>query len=812
MKRKKIGMLKQIILVSLALQAIYANTFLGKVIDAKTGMPIIEANIQVNDSEHIGTITNKSGIFSLPVTNLKNINIKITAIGYTTAEKSFEIENSDMATIRLNQSAVELSPIDVLADRSRLSGTGHNYYRVPGSLSLISKAEVLEFNDTDINRVISQVPGVYMQEEDGYGLRPNIGMRGSGLERSAKINIMEDGVLIAPAPYSSPAAYYSPTAGRMESFEIRKGSSQIKYGPHSTGGAINYVSASIPQHLNFKGTISLGEYGTRIAKFKTGMSSKNYGLMFQTHLDNAGGFKQIDGGGDSGYDKKDFLLKARINTDSDFAALELKVSQTEELSHETYLGLTKADFEENPYRRYSASKNDQMDADHDQVTVTGVVKVLSNLDITSTYYNNDFHRNWYKLNKVNGHSIGSILDENEGTAESYELLSAENTEDNTYDIKANNRIYNSKGLQTVLRSDFSIIGSKHNLMVGFRQHSDEMDRYQWSDLYKMDNRELVITTPGTKGEGSKNNRLYSAQANSIFIEDEIKINQVTMTVGTRYESILLERKDWGNDLNRDSTASSIKSADLNILVPGLGVSYQLGDGIQIFTGIHNGFSPPGPGIDDEDEVLPEESLNLELGTRYSGGFHSAELVAFYNDYKNLLGEDTEATGSGTYAQFNGGKVLIQGLELSYGNLISFSGLLFPVSLSYTFTDAKFKSSFDSEFAPWGNVSIDDELPYIPKNMVHARLGIEKGKIKSYLRLKHVDNTRTIAGQGSLTQMNSTDALNILDLVVKYQLSANLAVDFKVYNLTDSKVIVSSRPAGYRPNMPRQFVTAIHFDF
>ena len=113
-------MLKQIILVSLALQAIYANTFLGKVIDAKTGMPIIEANIQVNDSEQTGTTTNKSGIFSLPVTNLKNINIKITAIGYTTAEKSFEIENSDMATIRLNQSAVELSPIDVIADRSLL--------------------------------------------------------------------------------------------------------------------------------------------------------------------------------------------------------------------------------------------------------------------------------------------------------------------------------------------------------------------------------------------------------------------------------------------------------------------------------------------------------------------------------------------------------------------------------------------------------------------------------------------------------------------------------------------------------------------
>ena len=805
-------MLKQIILVSLTLQTLYANKFLGKVIDSKTGMPIIEANIQVNGSEQIGTITNKSGFFSLSVTNLDNINIKVTAIGYTTVEKNFEKQNFDMVTIKLNQSAVELSPIDVLAERSRLSGTGHNYYRVPGSLTLISKAEILEFNDTDINRVISQVAGVYMQEEDGYGLRPNIGMRGSGLERCAKINMMEDGVLIAPAPYSSPAAYYSPTAGRMESFEIRKGSSQIKYGPHSTGGAINYVSASIPQHLDFQGTISIGEYGTRIAKFKTGMSSSNYGLMFQTHLDNAGGFKKIDGGGDSGYDKKDFLLKARINTDADFAALELKVSHTEELSHETYLGLTMADFEENPYRRYSASKKDQMDADHDQITVTGVVKVSSNLDITSTYYNNDFHRNWYKLNKVNGHSIGSILDQDEGTADSYELLSAENTENDAYDIKANNRIYNSRGLQTVLNSDFSIIGSKHNLMFGFRQHSDEMDRFQWSDLYKMNNGELVITTPGTKGEGGKNNRLYTAQANSVFIEDEIKINQVLMTVGTRYESISLERKDWGDDLNRDSTASSIKSADLNVLVPGFGVSYQLMDGIQIFSGVHNGFSPPGPGIDDEDDILPEESLNFELGSRFNSGFHSTELVAFYNDYKNLLGEDTEATGSGTYAQFNGGKVLIQGFELSYNNLISFSGLLFPFSFSYTFTDAKFKNSFDSDFGPWGNVSIDDELPYIPKNMIHARLGIEKGKIKSYLRFKHVDKTRTVAGQNTLTKLNSTDASNIIDLVAQYQLNTNLSFNFKVYNLTDSRVIVSSRPAGYRPNMPRQFVTSLTFDF
>ena len=805
-------MFKQLIKYILILQFVFANEFIGKVIDSNTGMPVIEANINLTNVEGVGTTTNENGIFSFNSKIGDQISLEITAIGYASYSNELAINDSELVIIELEQSTLKFSPIDVIADQSRLSGSGQNYYRLPGSISLISKAEVLEFNDTDINRIIGQVPGVYTQEEDGYGLRPNIGMRGTGLERSAKINMMEDGILIAPAPYSSPAAYYSPTAGRMESFEIRKGSSQIKYGPHSTGGAINYVSASIPQHLDFSGGISLGENSTRIAKFKTGISSNNFGLMFQTHLDNTDGFKELDGGGETGYDKKDFLFKGRLNTNSDFAAVEVKISQTEELSHETYLGLTNSDFDKNPYRRYAASKNDLMDANHDQITLTGVIKILQNLDITSTVYNNDFHRNWYKLNKVNGNKIGSILNQDEGTEVSYSLLSATNSDDDIYDIKANNRIYNSKGVQTLLRSNFSLFNTNHNLMIGIRRHSDEMDRYQWSDLYKMNNGNLIMTTAGVRGEGSKNNRLYSAIANSIFYEDEIKFNKLTVIAGARYEEIFLERKDWGNDLDRDSTAASIKSASLNVLIPGLGVSYQLANGIQIFTGIHNGFSPPGPGIDDEDEVLPEESTNFELGSRFNQGFHSAEFVAFYNDYKNLLGEDTEATGSGTYAQFNGGKVLIQGLELSYGNLFSLNGFLLPITFSYTFTDAKFKNNFDSEFDPWGNVSIDDELPYIPRNMFHAQIGLQKGKLRSYLRLKHVDETRTIAGKGELSLLNSTSSFNVIDLVTKYQFNRNISLDMKVNNLTNSKAIVSTRPAGYRPNMPRQFITSLIFDF
>ncbi|MEK7857242.1 MAG: TonB-dependent receptor plug domain-containing protein, partial [Acidobacteriota bacterium] len=77
----------------------------------------------------------------------------------------------------------------------------------PSSSTVIESQQLDVFKPTDLNRVLKTVPGVQIQEEEGYGLRPNIGMRGAHPHRSRKILIMEDGIPSGPAPYSAPAAY-----------------------------------------------------------------------------------------------------------------------------------------------------------------------------------------------------------------------------------------------------------------------------------------------------------------------------------------------------------------------------------------------------------------------------------------------------------------------------------------------------------------------------------------------------------------------------------------------------------------------------
>ncbi|HUO86773.1 MAG TPA: TonB-dependent receptor, partial [Thermoanaerobaculia bacterium] len=430
----------------------------------------------------------------------------------------------------------------VLFEKLSVVGSAENVRSVPGSAHYLG-AEVLERQDhADIHRILLQVPGVYVQEEEGFGLRPNISIRGTGGERSSKITVLEDGVLVAPAPYAAPAAYYFPTAGRMRAIEIRKGSSSVRQGPYTNGGVLNLISTPIPGALAGEVEAFAGEHGTgRLHAHAGGLlgADGQWGWLVETYQHASDGFKHLDGGGDTGFELADYMGKLRWTSRPGarvFQAVDVKLGKTEQDGDETYLGLTEADFHADPFRRYAGSQRDVIDTDHEQAQLRWLVAPSERFEVATTLYRNDFFRNWYKLGSVGGVGIADVLADPETWAAELAVVRGEvDSEGGALAVRANRRDYYSLGLETVATWRFAGAGARHELDVGLRVHEDEEDRLQEDDRYDMVDGRMVLTSAGSPGSNA--NRVSSAEAVALFVQDRIALGRWTLTPGVRFESI-----------------------------------------------------------------------------------------------------------------------------------------------------------------------------------------------------------------------------------------------------------------------------------
>lgn len=736
-------------------------------------------------------------------THLKKIAMKkkhilsLTTILLCTALWAQQKDSTQVLTENLNE---------VVVRGTAILGSKFEVKNRTGSATYISGEELKKFSYSDINRTLKSVPGVNIYEEDGYGLRPNISLRGTSPERSAKITLMEDGVLIAPAPYSAPAAYYFPVVGRMDAVEILKGSSQVQYGPNTTGGAINMISRQIPEKLSGKLSLSAGNFSSKNVQASIGNSHNNFGYAGEFFNYSSDGFKNIDGGGNTGFDKSDYLGKFRLNTNADakvFQSLDFKIQYSQEESNETYLGLTDADFEADPYRRYLASSEDLMTASHQQYQLNHVIKPSSALSISTTAYSNTFKRNWYKLGDVTiGEkvSINNVLTDPEAYPREYgALLGINDTQDDVFGVKANNRVYTSQGIQTLAKIKWGT-NIYHNLEVGVRYHWDEEDRFQWVDRYAIQNQEMVKTTAAEGGSDS--NRVSDATAIASHMVYKVTAGKFTVTPGLRYENITLTRTDYGkNDPLRAGDAMTVRENSVDVWIPGIGISYRLNNNHSFFGGVHKGFSPPGSKEGEE----AERSINYELGTRFNYKGFRGEVVAYYNDYQNLLGSDLAATGgTGDLDQFNAGEVRVSGVEvlMSYNLLSKVSKKIrMPLSVSYTLTDTEFLSSFESTDDIFGDVTRGDEIPYIAKNQFNATLSIESNMFDIGIGARYTDGFRTVAGTGNAPENLRVNPNFIMDVSGRYFLTKKITLSTNLINVLNKKYAVSRVPAGLRPGHP-----------
>jgi Fe(3+) dicitrate transport protein len=692
--------------------------------------------------------------------------------------------------------------------------------KLPGSGEIIDSKELMRLNQTDINRVLRSVPGLQIRDEEGFGLRPNIGMRGTSVNRSAKITLMEDGVLTAPAPYADPSAYYFPTFARMEGVEILKGSSQIKYGPFTIGGALNLRSTSIPSTTAGQFIASYGMFGTNQQRLWIGDSGQHFDYVFDVNRLASAGFKELDNGGKTGFDRRDFMAKFRwhnLDTQRWKHSIALKLVYMGEAGDESYLGLTYQDFNENPMRRYAATSEDYLDMNHQAVTLAYEANLPGQWRVNATTYLTHTYRDWARINSVNGVSLNAILNNTEANNLAYDVMRG--SADGWLGFQGADRTYDSRGLQVNAVRFFSIGNTRHELQIGARYHEDQADRFATLSQYEMVDGWMRLLDAGERGNSE--NQLRKAISASAYVQYDVRYGGLTITPGLRVEQIKLQNINYGTaDFARWGLSATEASNDVLAVMPGVGFNFAFLGQMSIFGGVHKGFSPPGTPVasNGANQANSETAINYELGYRMKSNVFKGQIAGFYSDYANILGSDNvSAGGVGTGNMFNAGNAVVKGLECSLDfsilellNGLDKSDLNFNVT--YTFSDARFADDFINAGGDWGNgeIKVNDYIPFVTPHLLTSSLVYEAKKYNLSITGRYVGLTRIKPGQKEVqlpaddmayTSVNAMNPYLVFDLSSNYHFSEMVTVYCSVSNLLNKTYIVANLPQGYRPGMP-----------
>ena len=711
-----------------------------------------------------------------------------------------------------------LPAASVLADDIRqpeevlVTGGRDAISNLAGSAQIIDEAMLEQFDYSDLNQVMSALPGVYIREEDGYGLRPNIGIRGATSERSQKVTIMEDGVLITPAPYSAPAAYYIPNVSRMSAVEVVKGPSAIYHGPHTVGGAINFATRAIAQEAESEIDVTYGsdnyqKYQLYSSDTVTRENGGELGYAIDALRFSGDGFKELDGGGDTGFERNDINLKFSWRPGAaENQQFTLKLGFADEDADETYLGLTDSDFKADPYRRYAASQLDHFTSEHSQVHLGHLFEVPEQVSISSAIYWNQFDRSWNKLDGfIDGVAIRDVLAFPDIFTRELGILRGEidsnGSDSDMLDVTNNAREYGSMGIQTALTYRLSWGETQHEIQTGLRFHHDYVERNHTIRGYLMDSGKMVYDG---QQRGSKIRNEADTDAIALYVVDTIDWRDFRFTLGVRHENIRGNNDDFLTGDDNDKSQS--------VTLPGAGVFWQLTEQLGLLAGINRGFSPAAPSAGGD--VDPEESTNLEYGLRYQQENLRLEAIGFFSDYDNLLGRcRVSDPGCTAGEEFNGDNVEIAGLELTGRWDTELTQALTGVlSFSYTYTESAFQTNFSSSFSQWGDVEAGDELPYLPEHIGQVQLGVQGQQWEATTAVSYQSEMRDQAGSASLSQVAHTGAYTTVDSSVSWFIDSNWTLQVSVDNLLDEEAVVSRRPFGARPNKPRSARLRVKYQF
>ncbi len=690
-------------------------------------------------------------------------------------------------------------------------GTASVATRAPGSAAVIDARTLEESRVFNVNEALRKVPGVHVREEEGVGLRPNIGIRGMNPTRSTKTLLLEDGLPLSFAPYGDNASYYHPPIDRYESIEVSKGSQVIRFGPQTAGGLINYITPE-PQR-------ELGGF--------VGLSGGNRGYLNGHVMVTGNGaiadiyHKQSDGARDNMHSRLDdvnFKWAGQLNDDH---KLVLRATHFREHSQLTYSGLTQAEYT-NLGPRYNPFKNDFFDANRTGLSATHEWRLNADSKVLTSIYGAYDDRDWWRQAAQSTEcNVGSAR--TNGTPLSATTLDGNTSSDCRYNGRL--RKYTTLGIDSRIQQRHELFGVAGNFEAGVKFHHEVQDRKQLQYASYEAYRNGVTSSPGVTYVQEDQER--RTQAWSAFVANRFEMSEkFAVTPILRVENIQHKR------VLRQTTTGASGETSFTEFVPGIGATYAIDERNMIYGGVHKGFSPPR--VEDalratsgssasatvqSVDLNAERSVNAELGLRSSPTKNVAlDVALFRNDFSNLVQVGSIAGGGSTgYAE---GKALLQGVEAAAqfdqlttavdGNL--FMRLAFT-HLSTAEQKSLFKVVSPHTGGPYG--AVGNRLPYAPENLATVTLGY-RAPANWNVRAEYVYVGEQFADFDNLTAVDASGQKGVIDAYGIWNAVANYTVGKATFfiagkNLSDKTYIVD-RTRGIQVGMPRTFQAGMKYAF
>ena len=754
------------------------QAMVGVVRDA-SGAPVPGAAVAVRAStgaEVATATTDAKGAFHIDGLERDRYTVAASLEGFAEARVTIQLPGAAGIDLVLHPGRLS-EAVTVIGQQ--LIGSEELLRRTPGSYDALSRDAIDRAHVFSSSEALRKLPGVSVRDEEGVGLRPNIGLRGLNPTRSSKVLLLEDGLPVTYAPYGDNASYYHPPVERFDRIEVLKGSSQIAYGPVTLGGVINYITPEAPARTSAALDLTLG---TR--------DYVNGGVSAGGRRGAAGFFghavyKRADGSRENIASTLNDVLGKATMTLRDAQHLSVKANYYREDSQVTYSGLRDAEYAADP--RQNPFANDNFAGRRFGASAAYQAVLWSRVAATVQAYGSTFSRDWWRQSSNSGQRPNDSGDP---------LCGGMTNLNSTCGNEGRLRDYAHGGLEARARMMFA--GAlKQELDFGARVHVERQDRRQENGATPMARTGALVEDNERTTEGL-----------SAFVQHRTTGGRWTVTPGVRVEQISYSRT------NR--LAAVFGTTELTELVPGIGVSFGPSMDVTVFGGIHRGFAPPraediinnttGGSID----LDPERSWNYESGLRARRGRLQASVTVFRLDYSNQIVPASLAGGVGATLT-NGGETLHQGVEGgAHAEWRELGGTRHGVYATAALTwlpVARFEGIRTSSVGGFTAQSVSgNRLPYAPEWLHTVTLGYRHaGGLDVHVESQHVgaqftDDLNTAAPTAD-GQRGRIDAYTYWNVTASAPIATAGRIFVAFKNVVDRTFIID-RVRGILPGHPR----------